>query len=172
MLKNWKSKGSTTVFFQKRCETIVKKQEEPAPVNNIDGPKIGPSLDKPNNAQVVGLATAEAERHRELILFSDTESESDYSEYESDHEPVEQSPIMRDWQGNIVEFNRDCPFYPISASEFSHNILKRYRNNRRVAFEKTGYRLPLTMANIKGQRGRIHKNASTISDKKGKIVFP
>ena len=119
------------------------------------------------------IKTEQAALARAAELFSDSESDSDYSEYDSDPEPaVPTNAQLRDWEGNIVEFNGDSPFYPISASKFSRNILKQYKNNRRVALEKTGYQLPLTFANIKKQRGRIHRNASTIMDKKGKIVFP
>jgi len=35
-------------------------------------------------------------------LFSDTESESDYSEYESDHEEYDPKAPQTDWKGNSM----------------------------------------------------------------------
>ena len=114
-------------------------------------------------------------------LFSDTESESDYSEYESDHEEYDPEAPQTDWRGNSIVLKWDyygstvgpsMYFYPISAYLFSRRILKEYKYNRRVARIKTGYDLPLTRANIKGQVGRIHKKCSQIMCKKGRIVFP
>ena len=105
--------------------------------------------------------------------FSESEEESDYSEYESDHEDFDPTLPKTDWQGKPVIFDdRYDSFYPISAYKFSRNILKRYKFNRMVAFQKTGYRLPLTRENIKGQLGKIHKDSCRSYDRKGKLVFP
>lgn len=113
--------------------------------------------------------TAEEE---EANFFSDTESESEYSEYESDHEEYDASEGYTDWKGKPIVFGFRDSFYPISAYHFSKSILKQYRYNREQAFKKTGYRLPITKNNVKGQIGRIHRGSSTIMDQKGKLVFP
>ena len=110
--------------------------------------------------------------------------ESDNSEYESDHEEDKYVEIqddrgnwtgayVTDWKGNEIDVTALLIHnHAISAYKFSRGILKRYKYNRRVAKEMTGWDLPLTLLNVKKQYGKIHKNSSTICGRKGRLVFP
>ena len=109
----------------------------------------------------------------ESDLFSDSEEESDFSEYESDHEEHDPTMPYTDWKGKPIVFEeRFSSTYPLSAYKFSRSLLKRYKFNRRVAFEKTGIKLPITRENVRGQVGRIQKSCGQTYDRKPKLVFP
>ena len=112
-------------------------------------------------------------RMSESDLFSDSEEQSDFSEYESDHEEYDSTMPYTDWKGKPVVFEeRFSSTYPLSAYKFSRSILKRYKFNRRVAFEKTGFKLPITRENVVGQVVRIQKSCGQTYDRKPKLVFP
>ena len=109
----------------------------------------------------------------ESDLFSDSEEESDFSEYESDHEQYDPTIPYTDWKGKPVVFEeRFASTYPLSAYKFSRSILKRYKFNRRVAFEKTGIKLPITRENVRGQVVKIQKRYQQEHGSKPKLVFP